>query len=203
MLYLDHLLYAVPDLQQGIDYIEALTGVRAVFGGRHTSLGTHNALLSLGDDTYLEIIAADPSQTFKPEEVAFGVGKVVSPTLITWAVRTDDFENFSPTVAISATQPGFRIKEDGSTIKWRTAEFTDLNDDTGIVPFIIEWQGEAHPARTTPRGCEIAEISADHPFPDQFTGLQDCFAFPFAIRQQPVFHLNAKIRTPKGMIDLT
>ncbi len=62
MLHLDHILYAVPDLQKGIDDFEKLTGVRPVYGGKHLNLGTHNALVSLGEEVYFELIAPDPSR---------------------------------------------------------------------------------------------------------------------------------------------
>ena len=56
---IDHIVYCVPDLENGIDYIEELLGIRPVFGGRHLSNGTKNALLNLGDNCYLEILAVD------------------------------------------------------------------------------------------------------------------------------------------------
>lgn len=61
--HLDHLVYAVADLLAGMDEIEQLLGVRPVAGDRHPQYGTHNALLSLGPKTYLEIVAADPDRT--------------------------------------------------------------------------------------------------------------------------------------------
>ncbi len=47
---IDHLVFATPDLAQGVDEIEALTGVRASIGGQHALWGTHNRLLALGND---------------------------------------------------------------------------------------------------------------------------------------------------------
>ena len=60
MHYIDHIVIGIHDLEKGIASIEDLTGVKPVYGGAHPSLGTHNALISLGNRTYLEILAPNP-----------------------------------------------------------------------------------------------------------------------------------------------
>ena len=107
-LPLDHLILGVRDLDRGIDELENLTGVRASRGGRHQGLGTHNALISLGIRTYLEILAPDPEQN-NPD----GWGGLVrrlhdleTPLLVSWNMNRAGSICISPLCGIlAATEP--------------------------------------------------------------------------------------------------
>ncbi len=60
MSKLDHLAIVAPTLEEGVAYVEKTLGVPMAAGGKHPEMGTHNRLLRLGDDIYLEVIAVDP-----------------------------------------------------------------------------------------------------------------------------------------------
>src|ERR1039458_1778517 len=92
---LDHLILAINDLDRGIAWVEQRTGVRAAFGGVHPGRGTRNALLSLGPDCYLEIIAPDPQQS-SPAWFS-QILTLPEPRLIAWAVHTSDLAALAQT----------------------------------------------------------------------------------------------------------
>jgi hypothetical protein len=59
---IDHLVWFAPDLAAAEHHFAELMGAAPTFGGVHSGEGTCNSLLSLGDATYLEILARDPAQ---------------------------------------------------------------------------------------------------------------------------------------------
>ena len=83
MTRIDHLIFAAPDLEDGVREVEARFGVRAENGGQHLGQGIHNKLLALGPTTYLEIIAPDPTQPEPSGPRPYGVD-AVTPERTGW-----------------------------------------------------------------------------------------------------------------------
>ena len=50
MAAIDHFMYAVPSLEDGIAWAAETFDAAPAYGGEHVGLGTRNALLSLGDE---------------------------------------------------------------------------------------------------------------------------------------------------------
>jgi len=162
---LDHILLGCSDLDRGIAFVQRATGVRAALGGVHPGRGTRNALLSLGEKHYLEIIAPDPAQPAAPDP--YGLKKLTEPRLVGWAAHPGDLDQFASrlrTVGITfdGPTPGSRKRPDGGLLQWKTLNLQD--DHQGILPFFIEWSAATvHPSLDAPSGCNIINFAITAP----------------------------------------
>ncbi len=86
---LDHFVWVTPDVEQEVAQFAELLGVAPIIGGVHPGLGTRNALVSLGDGVYFEILGPNtgslPADCFGSQLQRLGVRG-----LYHWAVRTSD-----------------------------------------------------------------------------------------------------------------
>ncbi|MEM9618204.1 MAG: VOC family protein [Pseudomonadota bacterium] len=198
----DHIIYAVPDLETGMAEIETLLGVRPVIGGRHPQYGTHNALLSLGPSTYLEIIAPAPDMSAPERGYFFGAASDVS-RLAMWVLRTDDIETLSESavaagVPLGQIEAGRREKPDGTAITWKASDPYAMPLQ-GAVPFLIEWgEDTLHPAQSTPPAGELIGLSVEHPRPDDLRRAFDALGVELQITQADAYRLVATVRTLSG-----
>ena len=204
----DHLLLGVADLDRGIAWIEEKTGVRAVIGGSHPGVGTRNALISLGDRRYLEIIAPDPAQ--EEYRSYIDVRSLTEPRIVTWAASAADIE----AVAGKAREAGHRLhgpsdgsraRPDGKLLRWRTLDVLAELGRQGIdpVPFFIQWAADStHPAEDSPKGCELLSIEIEHPESAAVAELLGGLGVDAAVRQGPDTRIIATLRTPKGEVRL-
>jgi catechol 2,3-dioxygenase-like lactoylglutathione lyase family enzyme len=162
---LDHILLGCSDLDRGIAFVEEHTAVRAAFGGVHPGRGTQNALLSLGERRYLEIIAPDPKQASVQQYSA--IAKLKEPRLIGWAAHRDDLDQFAARlrqegIEFEGPQPGLRQRPDGKLLRWKALRLKD--DHGGLLPFFIEWSKDSiHPSVDAPKGCTLQHFEVNTP----------------------------------------
>jgi hypothetical protein len=206
MSEIDHLVYVAPDLEVGVDRLERLVGVRAVPGGRHPRWGTRNALLSLGPDVYLEILAPDPERGRPERPTLFGLDELKAPRLATWAAKASDLERRVEAAAAEGVRlgeivAGSRETPDGSVLSWRLTDPAVFLAD-GVMPFLIDWSDSRHPATDAPGGCSLTSLRAEHPEPARVAAMLEAIGsvVPVETGASPV--LIATIVTPSGEIEL-
>lgn len=201
----DHLVFVVDDLMEGMDYFEKLTGVRPVIGGQHQGEGTWNALFSLGEGIFFEIISRDPKQE-KPQKYSWldAISGKGNHKLIRWAARGKSLEVVTAKAKemdldIGDALHGERLKADGSLLSWT---LTDLKKDplNGIFPFFLDWGNSQHPSTVLPQGCTLKGFKAFHPNPEMVQSYFDELNIFLKVEFGETPALEAEIMCPKGVI---
>jgi hypothetical protein len=199
-------VYATPDLGEGIEALAGRLRVRAAPGGQHRGLGTHNALLSLGEGAYLEIIAPDPGQPPPRQARPFGLDGLRAPRLVTWAVRAPDIDARAERARAAGYDPGpvialGRDLADGGRLEWRLT-FRRPPGGDGLVPFLIDWGETPHPSASAPAGCTLVALRGEHPRPTEVEPLLAALSveLPLTVGRAPA--LVAELETPRGRLEL-
>lgn len=201
--FIDHLVYTVHNLEQGMDEIESLLGVRPVFGGSHPKFGTHNALLSLGPTTYLEVIAPDLSLV-RPERGLPFLMNDLKTGLSTWALRTEHIDQLSEKASLAGLKlgkvnAGKRAKPDGTILSWQLSD-PYIRPHNGTIPFLISWGDTPHPAKNTPSGGELIGLKIEHPNPEKIISALKILDIDLEVNPSKEVRIIAEIRKPNGDI---
>lgn len=204
---LDHILLGSGDLEAGIAFVEKRTGVRAQFGGVHPGRGTQNALLSLGERRYLEIIAPDPAQPNVNNPLAPELRALKEPRLVGWAAHPGNLAAYAEKlrgagVAFQGPTPGSRKRPDGRLLQWQTLHLAD--EASGLLPFFIEWAPDSpHPSTDAPKGCSLVSFAAESPDPAKFNAKLAMLNLDLPVKKGDRAGLRAVIRGPKGSLELS
>jgi catechol 2,3-dioxygenase-like lactoylglutathione lyase family enzyme len=133
---IDHLVILVPKLDDAMETYRKL-GFQVLQGGEHP-YGTHNALVTFTDGSYLELIAfQDPTKHHDHRWYRF----LDRPGLVDFAVGAANVEDElgrirEAGVNYQNVKPGARKRPDGVQLEWRTLPPSD--DRTGELPFVID-----------------------------------------------------------------
>jgi glyoxalase-like protein len=202
----DHLVYAVPHLDSAAAALETRLGIRPTPGGRHEGRGTRNALIALGDRTYLEIIGPDPEALAPDRPRWFGVDRLTAPRLAGWAASGQELgtiveEAARRGVRLGAVETGSRRRPDGVVLSWLLTDPTPALGD-GIVPFFIDWGESPHPADAAARGATLVGLRAEHPEPEKVSEMLAAVGVALDVRAAAAPALVAELETPRGRVEL-
>lgn len=167
-LRVDHVIWAVDDLDSAAAQFRDEFGLASVVGGRHPGWGTANRIVPLGRE-YIELVAVVDRERAAGSEFGRAVLGAVSSQrrLLGWAVETDDLEGVAERLSLDVTR-GSRARPDGSTLRWRLAGVGPALS-SGALPFFIAWDVaiDEHPGaaraehRAVPSGIDWIEVVAD------------------------------------------
>lgn len=211
---LDHLVIGCADLARGSAWLERFLAVSLSDVGSHTRMGTHNRLLSLGPDCYLELIAIDPEASradnppFMPRWFGLDTRDVQEriaqkPRLLGWVARTENIDALAEKTG--GMLGGVRPMERGD-FKWRiTIPDDGYPFEAGLIPSLIQWDVPRHPCQGLPdQQCRFEWMEAAHPNPAKIRYLLSEMGLENALTltSTPPYSgmtMCAYIRTPGGV----
>lgn len=198
---LDHLIVTAPTLAEGVAAVEASLGVAMNAGGQHVLMGTHNAVLRLGPQEYLEVIAVDPAGTAPTRPRWFGLSHPVHKSgLAHWALAARDIDAWAANLGFAAEEV---IPMQRGDFAWRISVPTDGHlPEGGVVPSLIQWDTGGHPAERLPdAGCRLLALVLQHPEPARVAARLESVDFEdsrLRIQHHEQPGLKALIGTPVG-----
>ncbi|HXF74386.1 MAG TPA: VOC family protein [Actinomycetota bacterium] len=139
MLRIDHVVFAVRDLEAAAARLWREHGLAAVPGGRHPAWGTGNAIVPLGED-YVELLAAVDEERARASDLGRAILERAEAGDRPFAVclRTDDLDAVAGRLGLAIVE-GMRTRPDGTELRWRSAGLDRTVHDPSL-PFFIEWQ---------------------------------------------------------------
>lgn len=203
----DHFIYGGRDLEEMRLAFALQTGVEPTVGGRHPGLGTRNALASLGEDVYFELLAVDPEQSLE-RNMGARLQAFATPRLFAYMLKASGGELEAARTVLARNGidsdlfDASRTTPDGTVLRWRLLVPRD-NPFGDFVPKFIDWQDTPHPAANNVRGCRFESFEMGHPRAAEIEALlrELDAARPVQRADRPYMHLG--IGTPRGALMLT
>ena len=168
---IDHIVIGTDNLMSGTNILETKLSTKFSLGGEHQIMGTHNKLLKLQSDIYLEIIANNPNvrnpshpRWYSLDDERTKEKIESSPRPLCWVLKVDNIDN---TVKKCGYNPGKILQISRGELTWKiTVPSNGLLVDNGVLPSLIEWPSNQHPSKKlTNSKVSINKLSLFHPEP--------------------------------------
>ena len=174
---IDHIVIGAADLILGTNIIETKLSTKFSPGGEHQIMGTHNNLLKLQSNIYLEVIANNPNadkpsrrRWFSLDESNIKDKIKNSPRALCWILEVDDIEN---TVKKCGYNPGEILQLSRDDLTWKVTIPSDGKLlENGVLPFLIEWPSDQHPSKKLNNSnISLNKLSLFHPEPNKINNI--------------------------------
>ena len=207
MRQIDHIVYTVPDLAAAMDWFEEISGIRPAFGGYHTTQGTKNAVVNLGNQRYLEILAADEENTAIQPPRWMGVDFLEQAQMTRWSLKSTNLPADSHTLKgydleMGRIEGGQRKTTSGNLLTWEMI-MPLAAPQLEVMPFMTDWQNSAvHPTDTMSEQCQLIGMKFTHPTPDLLVPTLTKLALDLDLTAGETISIKAIIQCPKGIITI-
>lgn len=168
MADIDHIVIGARTLEEGARYVEEVLGVKPSKGGAHPGVGTHNMLLGMGANCYVEIIAPDPAQPDPPhprpfdlDEASLKTALEAEPRLIAYVASTPALD--AVVARLGPSHAGEVRAMSRGNLSWRMAFPPQRQDMDNLIPPLIQWGGERAAKHIRDSGWRLKALEADHP----------------------------------------
>lgn len=211
---LDHIVVGAASLEQGIAYVRQKLGVEIPEGGEHPLMGTHNHVMQLGNETFLEVIAINPDAPPPMRPRWFGLDDPVvqyslsrKPRLLTWVVNTTDLVGLQTQLAFAL---GVVTPLSRGDLSWLFA----VPDDGrllagGLLPHAMQWKTSAHPSNNmADLNCRLSKLTIHHPYKNWMESILADLQAAELVTVESLIDLDqafmtAEIQTPSGLCTLS
>ncbi|MGB4958857.1 MAG: VOC family protein [Saprospiraceae bacterium] len=207
MRHIDHIVYSVLDFEKAIFDIERQSGVKPVIGGKHQLWGTKNALLHLGGECYLEILAKDEDNLEFTGEMWMGIDLISKPQITRWALKSNDVQNDSKILSqvddhLGQISGGQRKTSSGDILSWKMI-LPLSHSEVDIIPFMTDWSESAyHPSVHLEEGCQLLSLTLYHPMPSKIQNILSDLGDNHEVIQAKEPVIKISIQGKKGIFEL-
>ena len=149
---IDHIVIGTSNLILGTSDLESKLSHKFSSGGEHKIMGTHNKLLKLQSNIYLEVISNNPKadKLTRPKWFSLDEYNIIekikdTPRALCWVLEV---ENIEDTVKNCGYNPGEILQLSRDSMNWKVTVPPDGKlIDNGILPILIEWNKDLHPSK--------------------------------------------------------
>lgn len=200
--YIDHIALGVNNTQEGINYVEKLTGIRPrIPDGQHNNWYL-SAAIYLGNGTFLEVIGPNPHHTgFHPFKQL--LSELAEPQLVFWYLSTNQFRNAKSVIH----ENGFKLQRHSRIRKKLNDESLDY--EIAMIgrgfyseqPNLIQWHQVPKHHYHTHEECSIASFHVRCQQAHKLNALFSALGMTF-FAEQGENHMQLTLDTPNGLVEL-